>query len=122
MTTICSYCGRNINETDDKYLTCKYCLRTVPKGSNSYNKLKGGNNENMAEKKVNKTIFVKCVKCGKDKFVRKDVYEARVAKFGSVEKLNAEYICRDCKRELREAAAPVVEESALVTEEEVTQK
>lgn len=53
------------------------------------------------EQKTRKTLYVKCSVCGKEKFTRPDVYEKRVAKFGSVEKMNAEYVCRDCKKEAK---------------------
>lgn len=38
-----------------------------------------------------------CSKCKVAKGVRKDVMEQRIKKFGSLEKLNAEYLCRDCR-------------------------
>lgn len=45
---------------------------------------------------------VKCTVCGKAKAVRKPVLEKRIEKFGSLEKLLAEYVCRDCNREVTE--------------------
>lgn len=56
MTTICSFCGKLIDEENEKninkkYLLCKNNCGFTPKGAMSYkNKLKGGNN--MEEKKV----------------------------------------------------------------------
>ena len=41
--------------------------------------------------------FVPCSVCGKQKFCRQDVYDARVAKFGSEKKMLSSYVCRDCK-------------------------
>jgi hypothetical protein len=40
---------------------------------------------------------IKCTKCGDEKGVRKDVYEARVTKFGSEKKLLDNYLCQKCR-------------------------
>ena len=45
---------------------------------------------------------VKCTCCGDDKAVRAPVLEKRIKKFGSLDKLLAEYVCRDCLREVNE--------------------
>ena len=44
---------------------------------------------------------VKCTCCGEFKAVREPVLLKRIEKFGSLEKLNAEYVCRDCTREAK---------------------
>ena len=57
--------------------------------------------EPETEKEVQKEPlgkYVICSKCKMKKACRTDIYENRVKKFGSVEKLNAEYVCRDCKK------------------------
>jgi hypothetical protein len=56
MTTICSYCGKEINEENEvnkgkKYLLCK-CGAYIPRGAHSYNDYKEV--KNMAEKKGKK--------------------------------------------------------------------
>jgi DNA-directed RNA polymerase subunit M/transcription elongation factor TFIIS len=48
-------------------------------------------------KKVSKTRYLTCSKCGAKKFAREDVYQARIKKFKSEEDMNANYICRNCK-------------------------
>ena len=53
------------------------------------------------KKEFGKTLYVKCSKCGKEKFARQEIYDQRVKKFGSVEKMLAGYVCRDCKREAK---------------------
>jgi hypothetical protein len=42
---------------------------------------------------------IECTKCGTKKGVRPDVLEKRIAKFGSLEKLQEVYVCRSCKKE-----------------------
>ena len=51
------------------------------------------------EEKAPSRYKVICSVCGETKAVRPAVYEARVVKFGSVEKLNESYVCRKCKKE-----------------------
>jgi hypothetical protein len=41
--------------------------------------------------------FVTCNKCKKDYKVRKDIYLARVEKFGSIKVLEEKYLCRECR-------------------------
>ena len=43
-------------------------------------------------------IYVKCVKCLKDKYTNQQVFEARVKKFGSEEEMRAKYLCRECRK------------------------
>lgn len=38
-----------------------------------------------------------CTKCGKKIGVRKQVYEKRIEKYGSEEKLLESYVCRNCR-------------------------
>ena len=45
---------------------------------------------------------IKCIKCGNSVGVRKDIFDKRVEKYGSKEKLLAEYVCRKCKAQLKE--------------------
>ena len=45
-----------------------------------------------------KAQSVKCSKCGKKKFANGQAYEDRVKKYGSVEKMLAEWQCRECKK------------------------
>ena len=40
---------------------------------------------------------IRCIKCNEEKGVRADVYEKRIRKYGSEEKLLAEYKCRKCR-------------------------
>lgn len=47
----------------------------------------------MAETKWHK---VKCSKCGKEKMTNPQAYAARLAKFGTEEKMVAEWACREC--------------------------
>lgn len=42
--------------------------------------------------------YVKCCKCGNQKFTRDEVYQARIKKFGSEELMLKNYICRECKK------------------------
>jgi hypothetical protein len=42
---------------------------------------------------------IECTKCKAKKGVRPDVLEKRIAKFGSLEKLQEVYVCRSCKKE-----------------------
>lgn len=53
----------------------------------------------MAEEKKN---VVKCSKCGLEKFVNPKAYEARLKKYGSVEKMQAEWVCRLCKKQSKQ--------------------
>ena len=45
MVTSCSHCGKLLVETKDTFLLCKKCSIFVPKGAQSFNKLKGRINE-----------------------------------------------------------------------------
>lgn len=45
-----------------------------------------------------KYCYVTCVKCKKEKFTRTEVYEKRVQKAGSEEKLLSTYLCRECRK------------------------
>jgi len=44
-------------------------------------------------------LKAKCSKCGGETGVTKKVYAKRLIKFGSVEKLEASYVCRNCRQE-----------------------
>ena len=57
----------------------------------------------MGEEKIPKNKIV-CVKCGAIKGVTTKTRKKRIEKFGSEEKLIAEYICRDCRRKAKEAS------------------
>ena len=50
-----------------------------------------------------KTAFkagkVKCSKCGELKFVNATALAARIKKFGSIEKIEAEWVCSKCQPE-----------------------
>ncbi len=114
MTTKCSSCGHKLDEdnVDGRFILCKHCNMFTPIGANSYigktnsdnYREKGGKKmtEEVKEKKVNKTLYVKCSVCGEDKFTRPDVWAKRVEKFGSEEKMKAEYVCRNCKAKAKE--------------------
>lgn len=52
--------------------------------------------EEKKEKKLSKSKIV-CTKCGETKAVRPEVFDKRVEKFGSEEKLRAEYLCQKCR-------------------------
>ena len=47
---------------------------------------------------MNFTGKIKCVKCGKQFGVRRDIYENRIKLAGSEEILLKTYICRNCKK------------------------
>ena len=55
------------------------------------------------EKGFGKTRYCKCSVCGKDKFVREDIYDKRIKKFGSEEKLKKSYVCRECKKKQKDS-------------------
>lgn len=55
----------------------------------------GASVDSSKYKGVNSCI---CSGCGEEKAVRPDVYAKRVEKFGSEEKLKAEYKCMECRR------------------------
>jgi len=40
---------------------------------------------------------IACIKCGQVKAVRPEVYQARVEKYGSEEKLQRSYLCMKCR-------------------------
>lgn len=40
---------------------------------------------------------VKCSKCGELKYANPKVYASRLAKYGTVEKMESEWICKNCK-------------------------
>lgn len=42
-------------------------------------------------------LKIKCSKCGAEKGTTKVRYDKLVAKFGSVEELGAQYLCRACR-------------------------
>ena len=49
--------------------------------------------------------FCVCSKCGKSKFARLDVYDARVKKYdGNEKKMLKEYVCRECKAKQKNEA------------------
>lgn len=102
MTTVCSTCGIGLDEieADGRFVNCKKCHKFIPVGANSYTG-KEATETKQKEKKPKKIakgpLTVRCSVCGKNKAVRPDIYEERVKKFGSVEKLNKKYVCRDCK-------------------------
>jgi hypothetical protein len=50
---------------------------------------------------------VKCSSCKESKFTNPQAYEARIAKYGSLEEVEKKWICRDCK----EGIAPEDKES-----------
>jgi molecular chaperone DnaK (HSP70) len=50
-----------------------------------------------------KTKYCKCSACGKDKFVREDIYQNRIKKFGSEEKLKKSYVCRECRKKTKDS-------------------
>jgi len=39
----------------------------------------------------------KCIKCGELKGFSKDRWDKNIAKYGSLENLNSQYLCRDCR-------------------------
>jgi hypothetical protein len=45
---------------------------------------------------------IKCTCCGESKGVREPVLNKRIERFGSLEKLLAEYVCRNCMREVKD--------------------
>jgi hypothetical protein len=47
--------------------------------------------------------YCKCSVCGKDKFVREDIYQNRIKKFGSEEKLKKSYVCRECRKKQKDS-------------------
>lgn len=63
---------------------------------------------------------VKCVKCGAEPMVRKDVLVARIVKAGSIEKLEATYLCRKC-RPKNDIASAVAEANKILAEKAATE-
>ncbi len=47
---------------------------------------------------------ITCTKCGEVKAVRPDVFDKRVEKYGSEEKLRAGYLCLKCRPKKEKAA------------------
>lgn len=54
--------------------------------------------EKPAPEKESKTLYVPCSVCKKKMFTRPDVYQKRIEKFGSEEKMLSEYKCRECRK------------------------
>jgi hypothetical protein len=88
MTTICSFCGNEINEESDEnkgkqFLICKCNHGLIPKGSNSYKdkEVKGGNE--MAKKEEKEKKEVKEEK----KEVVKEEKKPRVTRVGMIKEL-----------------------------------
>ena len=50
------------------------------------------------EKEKFTTFYVKCSKCSEKKFTNKDAYEKRLAKYGTLEKMESEWICSKCSK------------------------
>ena len=98
MTTICSKCGRELNEVSgEKWLLCKYCNWRILININSYknkNKnLKGGKNEMVENKKVKNEKNLKKVK-----IKQTSITELRIE---NVKKLR-DYMSNDLKLNLSE--------------------
>ena len=74
---------------NEKMIYCSKCQKYC--ANLNYNKLNSKKEViNMVEEVSNETkssssFYVICSKCGKKKFARKEIYEARVKKFGNVE-------------------------------------
>ncbi len=101
MTTICSCCGKVLDESvaEGTFILCKPCGRFTPKGAHSYKKYKEV--KNMEEKK-DLSKYVQCVKCKKYMFTNAVIMKKRIEKFGSEENMRAGYICRKCKKDVQE--------------------
>lgn len=41
---------------------------------------------------------IKCSQCKTSKFANPQVYEKRVKKYGSIEEVEKDWVCRDCKK------------------------
>ena len=48
------------------------------------------------EKNIPKVSKVKCSRCGKSKFVNPQALIRRIAKYGSVEEIEKNWVCREC--------------------------
>lgn len=46
---------------------------------------------------MSKSQSTKCSKCKEDKFANPKAYESRLKKYGSLEKIETEWMCRECK-------------------------
>jgi len=76
--------------------------RKMFKQTEGINMAKTKKKKSKSKKGFGKTRYCKCKICGEEKFTREDVYQARIKKFGSEEKLKKEYVCRECRRKLKE--------------------
>ena len=47
---------------------------------------------------MTEVIYVKCVKCLKDKYTNPKILESRIKRFGSEEEMRAKYLCRECRK------------------------
>jgi hypothetical protein len=47
-----------------------------------------------------------CSACKKDKFANPKAYEARIAKFGSLEEVAKQWVCSECKPQKEVAEVP----------------
>jgi hypothetical protein len=107
MTTECCSCGKELDESEPgQYLNCKFCNKSTPRGANFETRNPGVKKEVKEKKpkikKINpKAKYVKCCKCGELRFTRPEVYEQRIKKFGSEEKMQKEYVCRSCRKEVK---------------------
>jgi hypothetical protein len=53
-----------------------------------------------------------CSVCKKDKFANPKAYEARIAKFGSLEEVAKQWICSECKPTKEKTEVPVTPDAA----------
>ncbi|MHA1868710.1 MAG: hypothetical protein ACTSXD_11755 [Candidatus Heimdallarchaeaceae archaeon] len=49
-----------------------------------------------------KPNFVRCTICGKDKYTNPEVMKKRIEKFGSEEEMRKKYVCRECRKKIKE--------------------
>jgi hypothetical protein len=89
MTTICSFCGRTLEEKEgETFCICEYCHKFTPKGSSSFKPIQ---KEVKKMSDLSKWGKLKCSVCNQEKFATQD----RIEKWK-----DKAYVCRDCKKKL----------------------
>lgn len=106
--TKCSYCEKIINDNGKKQGEfISHCGRFSVVGNckeSKGGKMEETKQEDNPENKIGTAYYVTCNGCKKKKFTRDTVYQSRIKKFGSEEKMLQEYLCRDCRKVKTEEA------------------
>jgi len=102
--TICSFCGKSINEDSEqnrgkRYLYCPCNHALIPKGSQSYKSVKGGEEKMSKKEKLPKVI--KPAPAGKVKLICTICNKGKNRTQKYIDKLaaaNIKFICSKCKK------------------------